>query len=317
MHFGPYVCVAGPYEGGFGRVFKATRHDMPGVYFAVKTVKDAMNQDQRRALAREVKVLSKVNHPQVIKLLEHRLEDAVPFVVLEYLPGGSLRPHVGKFTVEGTFALLHHMAGAVGAFHGAGGFHRDIKPDNMLVAPDGSAVLVDAGLANVPAPGSGLTRHIAGTPGYVDPWVVNREYDAAADVFSLAVTVVELLTGHPPASLCSAQGFALSPAQLPIPSAEHRAAFHALIAAMMRSDRALRPSAGVIQQYAYVLLTGGQLPSLPQPPKPVRVPPAQGDVAGAIAATALVALLAVGVVALLSGAAGGTGGGGGGGGGGG
>lgn len=306
---GPYVLLDPPLEGGFGRVYKAYRQDQPGVFFAVKFPLDPSNADHLHRLRREAKVLGAVKHPNVLRLIEANLDATLPYLVLEYVAGGSLRERISSglpFNVA--MLVLYEIADALGAFHAKDGFHRDVKPENILVTPGGSFILADANLGNVPAPGSCITRTLAGTPGYIDPWAVNHGYDASADIWSLGVTVAETLTGKKPQEIVVEHRFALIPEELPAPTPGHRDALHALLAAMLHPKRALRPTAVEVQQYARVLVDGGQLPRLrtaaalvatAAPVGGSAAPRAPSEVAVVVATVGIVVLIAIGIAAIL------------------
>lgn len=307
ISFGKYEVVGGPWSGGFGQVYKAIHADKPGKFFAVKVPHGQAGDAGLVALRRELKILSMVKHPHLVRLEEDCLDAPVPFIVLEFIAGGTLRQYVGHLRHPGIYLFLYQIAGALGSLHARGGFHRDIKPDNIFSTADGNAILGDVGLANIPTATTPLTRTIAGTPGYIDP-THSGEYDRAADIYSLGVTAAELVTGLPAAQVANGKGLLVGKDAFAkaIPSQEHLDGLHYLLAMMCRPQRAFRPGASLVQQHATVLMNGGTFPVLPQPPAPVPAPTAAA-VGGVLVAGALVALLGVGLIALLEGD-GGTGG---------
>lgn len=159
--------------------------------------------DHIRRFYREAKLLHRnIGNPYVVQLLDSNFTQGLSYIVMEYCAGGSLRDWVGKQVdwLQVVFALSNATAGLSG-IHDAGGFHRDIKPDNLLVAlkPDGSPLIKvgDFGLARVPHASSGpMTRTAWGTDGYIAPEVfAGSEFESACDVYSLGITGIELLTG--------------------------------------------------------------------------------------------------------------------------
>jgi len=215
--------------------------------------------------------------------------------------------------------VLSQIAGALGAFHALNGFHRDVKPGNILVTGDGSFVLADANLAALPNSAATFTQTVFGTPGYIDPWAVNKSFDWRADVWSLGVTFAQALTGRAPNEIVVNGEFGLAPDKIKAPTDGHKKAVVRLVTAMLGKERDLRPTAVLIQQYAQILITGGTLPLLPgevppltkkppvmnesaKPVKPTPPPPAlpaEAGLAAAFGAVALVALLVVGIAAIL------------------
>ncbi|HEX7320861.1 MAG TPA: serine/threonine-protein kinase [bacterium] len=287
-----------PFEGGFCRVFKASRNDKPGKFFAIKMPKDENNPEHIKALERELKVLLRIKHPNIIKLISSNLNHKPPFIVLEYLSGGNLRSRVGKLSYEETVFVLCRISSALGAFHQAGGFHRDVKPENILVNNTGDVILADVNIANVPSNTSKLTRSIGGTDGYIDPWLDNQSFDSKADIFSLGITIIELLTGENPILRKCKDGIILNISDLPIDNKEHKKAFFRLIKAMISGNRELRPDADTVQQYSMALLNSGPLPLLPTPKisqKSYSKPP---SITGILVVGAFAILLFVGIAAL-------------------
>jgi len=288
-----YYLYPPPFEGGFCKVYKAVRPDIPGKFFAIKMPKEN-KVSQKKVLQREVKFLSKIQHPNIVKLYENHLDKNPPYIVEEYVEGGDLRAQVGKLSYKQVLFILYRISQALGFIHQSGGFHRDIKPDNILVTKGGDLKLGDPNIANVPSTTTTMTRSIGGTPGYIDPWVANNQYDSIADIYSLGVTVVELLTDKRPV------GFSLTQTALPISNIIHRRAFYRLIAAMISKDRNLRPNAYTIEQYTLALLDGGPLPTLPMRKKIQPKPTESPSIVGVLVTSAVLVLVFVGIAALLS-----------------
>jgi serine/threonine protein kinase len=127
-----------------------------------------------------------------------------PYIVMEYCEHGSLRSWIGsKRPWQYTAYVLAHVLYGLHTIHGAGGFHRDLKPDNILVAKSPLAPeqllfkVSDFGLARAPGVDSQpMTRTAAGTDGYIAPEVLaGAPFTAKSDIYSLGVVAVELLTG--------------------------------------------------------------------------------------------------------------------------
>jgi predicted Ser/Thr protein kinase len=178
---------------------------------AVKTIElpaglDAAAQAEfRERFLREAQAAGNLSHPSIVTIYDAD-EDPVsgkPFIVMEYVEGGSLRESLqqnGAMEPAAVLALGHAMAGALGAAHKAGIIHRDIKPANLLMPKeDGLAKLADFGVARLD--GSELTRSGAtvGSPAYMAPeQVAGRQVDRLSDMFSLAAVLYETLTGEKP-----------------------------------------------------------------------------------------------------------------------
>jgi len=305
-----YQLVGEPKCGGFGAGFLATHPDHPGRHFFIKFPKDPTDPEHVKRLRREARNLEAANHPNVVRLLEHQLDSVPPFIVLEYHGNGTLA-EVGRAGVptESALTMLMQVADALhGGFHARGGFHRDVKPENILLTAGGMYILADAGLARVPAAGSTGTRTVAGTPGYIDPWVVNHDYDAAADIWSLGVTFGVALTGRAPHDIADHGRLLLRSDELPIADFRSRAEAYRLLASMLAPGRRDRPTAEIVRQSAYALLVGAAPPAVPlAPQEPAPVATGEGlkpeHVLAGLAFAALAVLVVFVVVGLAAAAA--------------
>lgn len=189
-------------QGGFGHVHLARRVS-DGVTAAIKVL-HLPNDDNVRRFYREAKLLhQQIGNPYVVTLYKADFQHAPQYIAMEYCAGGSLRNWVGQRIdwLEIVFALSNAAAGLT-KIHEVGGFHRDIKPDNLLIAlgQDGSKTVKvgDFGLARVPETTQWpMTTSPAGTRGYMAPelWRAGAQYSSPCDVYSLGVTGIELLTG--------------------------------------------------------------------------------------------------------------------------
>jgi serine/threonine protein kinase len=186
--------------GSFGEVYLC-QDLVNGTSVAVKVLRDLQALDRFR---REVRILySQLDNAHVVRLIGYDLDATPPYLVLEYCEYGSLRQWVGRRPrYVDVCAALAHASKALERLHALGGVHRDVKPDNLLVArgvTENAAVvkLADFGLARTPISVTGpATRGGAGTPGYIAPEILEgAEFSPAADMFSLGITAVELLTG--------------------------------------------------------------------------------------------------------------------------
>lgn len=191
-------------RGGFGEVFLA--EDLyNGIRVAIKVLANA-EPDALRRFAREVRLLwSNLDNPHVVTVYDWDLEHDTPYLVMEYCDGGSLRGWVEtRRTWPEIVEALRQVARGLEEIHAGDGFHRDIKPDNLLVcraSPElgtPTVKVADFGLARNPLLSRGpMTRHAAGTDGYIAPEVLQgAAFSDRADVYSLGVVATELLTGR-------------------------------------------------------------------------------------------------------------------------
>ena len=170
---------------------------------ALKVMSPALSGDPdfTARFLREARIAASLRHPNVVQVHDVGVSGEHPFIAMEYLPGGPLLAR-GAAPRDPAFALraLREIAGALDYAHRRGVVHRDIKPDNILLREDGSAVLTDFGIARA-NDGSGLTRTgaIFGTPHYMSPEQARgRPVDGRSDLYSLGIVGYQLLTGRVP-----------------------------------------------------------------------------------------------------------------------
>ena len=198
---GAYELVGRIGHGGQGTVFLGR---LPGGGpVAVKLLRAEWTREPvaRARFAREVAAASKVAPFCTARIIDSRLDGDEPFVVSEYIDGPSLHEVVtkdGPLSGSALDRLAVGTATALSAIHQAGVIHRDFKPGNVLMAPDGPRV-IDFGIARSMDSTTTVTSQLFGTPGYMAPEVV-RGHPAGppADVFAWASTITFAATGTPP-----------------------------------------------------------------------------------------------------------------------
>jgi hypothetical protein len=191
-------------KGGMGAVYRARRKS-DGREVALKLLlpKVAVSAETRANLLREIEVTLRLRHPSIVEMVECGQDGEGFYFAMEYCPGGSVEALVG---LEGALPLsraaplgLQALEGLAYA-HGAGFVHRDVKPDNILIAADGSAKLTDFGLAKSfdQAGVSGLTATgaVAGTLSFMPREQITtfRQLRPASDVWSMGATLYYMLT---------------------------------------------------------------------------------------------------------------------------
>jgi eukaryotic-like serine/threonine-protein kinase len=214
-HPGPETAAAVPgYEilgelgrGGMGVVYQARQRAL-GRVVALKMIRAGIDPGPEH-LARfrtEAEAVARLQHPNIVQIFEVGEADGRPYLVLEYVDGGSLRQRLAgtPLPARRVAALVATIASAVEHAHNKGVVHRDLKPANVLLTADGTPKVTDFGLAKLLAgPGTGHTPSgaILGTPSYMAPEQATgkgKEVGPAADVYALGAILYEGLTGRPP-----------------------------------------------------------------------------------------------------------------------
>ena len=207
---GPYRIIRLLGEGGMGEVWLASRDD--GLYegqVAIKTLHPYFAGGAlRERFLREARVLGRLAHPNIARLLDAGIHDGVVYLVLEYVVGRPIDVACDeeKLDIAARLEIFLQLCAAVAHAHSSLVVHRDIKPGNVLLTADGVPKLLDFGIASFYEPEKGepqsdLTR-LTGrifTPEYAAPeQVLGQEITTATDVYSLGVLLYVLLTGQLP-----------------------------------------------------------------------------------------------------------------------
>lgn len=190
-------------EGALSVVYRAydlRRH----AYVAIKMLRDELvqNPEIMRNFQSEAFLLSKLNHPHIVRFYSFENTGSVAYLVLDYIQGKTLRQLIsetkGPFPIEQVSTVFQQIGGALHYAHEEGVLHRDIKPENVIIRSDGNAFLTDFGIAKLVNVSD--QAHIrAGTPAYMSPeQIAGKPLDRRSDVYSLGVMLYELLVGKRP-----------------------------------------------------------------------------------------------------------------------
>jgi WD40 repeat protein/serine/threonine protein kinase len=190
-------------RGGFAIVYRARQLSL-GRDVAIKVLTtDLASEGDRRRFERERQTLARLSpHPGVVDVIDAGVTaERRPFVVMRLYPGGTLADRLarqGRLPVAEVIAVVTRLAGALDAAHAIGVIHRDVKPQNVLLTETGEPVLADFGIAGIlEADRDGLpTSTSFFTVAHVAPEILDqRRYSIASDVYALASTAYQLLTG--------------------------------------------------------------------------------------------------------------------------
>ena len=187
--------------GGMALVYRAV-DERTGRLAAVKLLADNLAADEafRRRFQREARLAARLSHPNVVRVLDAGEYDGRPWLALEYVDGETLAQLLarrGRLSSTEVVALGRQLCAGLQHAHDAGLVHRDVKPANVLVRADGSATIVDFGIAR-PHEGTELTEHgsVLGTASYVAPELLTGgPVTAAADLYSLGAVLFEAAAG--------------------------------------------------------------------------------------------------------------------------
>ena len=200
--------------GATSRVYLATR-ETDGARMVVKLMKSgAAAVERSQYFLLEMQLLQKMSHPNVVPIIDAGEAQGVLYFAMPFIEGETMRQRLsrdGAFPVADAVRYALDLARALAHVHSHGVVHRDVKPENILLAPNG-AILLDFGHARAPAimPTSesrDAKKYIVGTANYVSPEQVagRRVADSRSDLYSLGCVLLEMLTGVVPFSGGSAR----------------------------------------------------------------------------------------------------------------
>ncbi|MCH2131425.1 MAG: serine/threonine protein kinase [Pirellulaceae bacterium] len=205
FHLKDYRIVDFIGKGGMGQVFRAV-HELMGREVAIKVLpRERCTPEAIQNFSREVHNQAKLDHPNLVRAFDAGHDGNVYFLVTEYIPGTDLRRLVrrqGRLTEQHAAKVVMQAAMGLDYAHQRGLLHRDVKPGNILVTPDGTAKLSDLGLAGFmdekhQDPRSGK---IVGTPDYISPDSIRSPHSVQpiSDIYSLGCTLYYAVTGKVP-----------------------------------------------------------------------------------------------------------------------
>jgi serine/threonine-protein kinase len=198
-------------DGGMAEVYLA-EHLHLNRHVAIKFIRPELSQEEtfRHRFEREARIAARLSHPNIVHIFDFGAFQDRHYLIMEYIRGITLKEYLKSTVSAGAIlsldeiiAIIAQISQALDYVHHAGIIHRDIKPDNILLTPDGRACLSDFGVARyVGADGNHTgTGLILGTPTYMSPEHILSDgpcLSPASDIYSLGVILYELLTGKPP-----------------------------------------------------------------------------------------------------------------------
>ncbi len=222
--FGHYQIIEPLGQGGMATVFKALDTHLDRIV----AVKIMMEQGQHSTqyvgrFRREARAMAQLTHPAIVNILDYGDQDGVLYLVMELMPGGTLKQKLGKpMPPEQAARILLPIARGLHYAHQHDIIHRDIKPTNILLTDSGEPMISDFGIAKImqgeETTGLTTTGAVIGTPEYMAPEQgLGKEIDKRADIYSLGIVFYEMVTGVRPYTANTPLTVLLKHASEPLP----------------------------------------------------------------------------------------------------
>lgn len=192
-------------KGAFGIVQKVI-HNLSGDIRAMKTISrnDFISKEDEQRLNKEVEILKKLDHPSIIKIYDFYHDSRNYYIITEYIKGGELFDKIneyGNFNEKTAAYIMKQVLQGVAYCHSKGIVHRDLKPENILIQSSSndklSIKIIDFGASSTFKSKQKLTEK-TGTPYYIAPEVIKKNYNSKCDIWSCGVILFILLSGEPP-----------------------------------------------------------------------------------------------------------------------
>lgn len=209
-----YEVVEKVGTGGMADVYRAMDHRL-NRYVAVKILKNEYSEDTKfvTKFRQEAQAVACLSHPNVVAVYDVGEEQGMHFIVMEFVEGITLKSYIekkGKLSVREAVGIGIQIASGLEAAHNSHIIHRDIKPQNILISRDGTAKVTDFGIAKA-ASSNTITASAMGSVHYISPEQARGGFsDEKSDVYSLGVTMYEMLSGTLPFTGESAVAVALA-----------------------------------------------------------------------------------------------------------
>jgi predicted Ser/Thr protein kinase len=202
---GPYRIIEQLGQGGMASVFKAY-HPALDRFVAIKVLHPAFKEEPNflSRFQREARVVARLEHPNIVPIYDFAEHRGQPYLVMKYIEGETLKARLRQspLTKQEALEIVQAVGNALTYAHERGVLHRDVKPSNILLSPDGAIYLADFGLARMAEAGaSTLSKDVMlGTPQYISPEQAkgNLELRESTDVYSFGVVLYELVVGRVP-----------------------------------------------------------------------------------------------------------------------
>ena len=189
-------------SGGMSVVYKARCHKLNRLV-AIKLLKEEFSNDSTFVgkFKMEAQAAARLSHPNIVNVYDVIDEGKLHYIVMELIEGATLKAYIakkGRLEIKETIGIAIQVAQGIGAAHEQNIIHRDIKPQNMIISRDGKVKVADFGIARGVSAQT-LTSAAMGSVHYISPEQARGGYsDARSDIYSLGITIYEMVTGHVP-----------------------------------------------------------------------------------------------------------------------
>ncbi len=240
-------------SGGMSTVYLA-RDETLERWVAVKLLHREISDqpDQLERFSREARAVAQLSHPNVVAVIDAGEDAGHPYIVFEYVQGETLKQRIqrlGRLPLDEAAAYAIEVGRGLAAAHACNLVHRDVKPQNVLIDPEGRAKVTDFGIArSLESDGLTATGRVLGTTDYVSPeQAMGQGVDARSDIYSLGVVLYEMLTGAVPFEAETLVGVAMKHIREDMPDVQRRRPdVSAALAAVVETATAKEPG----QRYA-------------------------------------------------------------------
>src|ERR671931_1608300 len=183
--------------------------------------------DQLERFRREARAVARLNHPHLVTVIDAGEDEGTPYIVFEYIEGETLKDRIrrlGRLPVAEAVAYAIEIGRALSSAHSHRLVHRDVKPQNVLIDPDGRAKVTDFGIArSMEAKGLTATGRVLGTTDYVSPeQALGHQVTEQSDIYSLGIVLYEMLTGEVPFKADTQVAVAMKHVREPLPDVQRR-----------------------------------------------------------------------------------------------
>ncbi|MCL5952819.1 MAG: protein kinase [Chloroflexi bacterium] len=222
---GSYRIIECIGQGGMATIYRAHQESLDRDV-ALKVIHPALMNDEsfRIRLNREASIVAKLNHPNIIPIYDYGQSNGIPFLVMRYVEGNTLKGLLKERRLETgrILEIAHSVGGALAYAHSHDVLHRDVKPSNILIDLEGNVFLGDFGLARLTYSGETTASRdmLIGSPYYISPEQAKGDsVDARSDIYSFGIVLFEMFTGNVPFSCDTPYATVLAHINDPLPCA--------------------------------------------------------------------------------------------------